>query len=447
MNARFLLTLLLAALAGRPAAQQQDAFVVHDTYSINSRTSLYEMDHRGQVVRTLVTLPVGLAPKDIVMGDDNTTYRVLAHDIASSRIWVMDVTTNGAIVSVANWTGSIPAVILRTDDGDWLIVGQLMAQRPLTGVYRLSGTTVTTMPTGWGIAGYAGTWDPDTGDIVVRGRGPDAYGTTLWGYYRIDRVTGAISTIAAYPEKGLWPAAVGARHPPWEGVPGTFVDMIWDGQALSSFLAHVHPERGALSVSAIFPSIQVSDMVETNPRNLPVQYVAVVQNAPIPAAFYLAYFTGDGLPVALHHIPSTPALISGTRMLRIGGRHLTWFMDRPPNGRSLRLDFPGERGRAYVVAFGMRGTRPGVRLGDGRHVPLNPDGLVMASAQGGIGAVLTGTVGFLDPLGRARVTVDTSGAGNALKGVRLWAVALLLDPRSPAGFSHIVGPIVLNIKS
>jgi hypothetical protein len=62
-------------------------------------------------------------------------------------------------------------------------------------------------------------------------------------------------------------------------------------------------------------------------------------------------------------------------------------------------------------------------------------------------AILSGTVGFLDPQGRARVIVDTNGFGKALKGVRLWAVALLLDPGSPAGFSHILGPTVLNIKS
>ena len=71
----------------------------------------------------------------------------------------------------------------------------------------------------------------------------------------------------------------------------------------------------------------------------------------------------------------------------------------------------------------------------------------MASVQGGIGTALSGTLGRLDAFGRARVVVDTNALGSALKGVRLWAVALLLDPASSAGFSHIVGPTVLNIKS
>jgi hypothetical protein len=338
------------------------------------------------------------------------------------------------------------SAMLRTDDGDWIVMAQLMAQRPLTYMYQLSGGSVTSLAHGWGILAYAATWDPDQGDIVVRGRGPDTYGTTLWGYYKIDRTSGALTTITAYPEKGAWPATVGARHPPWRAVPGTFVDLIWDGTQLSSFLAHVHPERGALTRSAVFPGLQASDLVCTNQRNLPVAYVGLVQDAPIPVSRYLAYFTEDGRPASLQKLSGTPALVSGTRCLRIGSRHLAWFMNAPPNGRSLKLDFPGEGGRPYVVAFGMSGTRPGVPLVDGRTIPLNVDGLTHASVHGGLGSVLAGTVGWLDAQGRASVVVDTNALGQALKGLRVWAVALLLDTLSPAGFSHILGPTVLTIK-
>jgi hypothetical protein len=50
-------------------------------------------------------------------------------------------------------------------------------------------------------------------------------------------------------------------------------------------------------------------------------------------------------------------------------------------------------------------------------------------------------------VGRARVTVDTNALGSRLKGLRVWAAALLLDGQSSSGISHILGPTVLNIKS
>jgi hypothetical protein len=178
---------------------------------------------------------------------------------------------------------------------------------------------------------------------------------------------------------------------------------------------------------------------------LPFHVVASgVLDASGHAAFWMR---GDGWPLAVKPVKLPFSLISDTRMMRVQDRHLAWFMDRAPNGRSLRLDFPGEGGRAYVVAFGMSGPRPGVRLADGRPVPINPDALTWASVSGGLGSILRGTVGVLDPVGRARVTVDTNSLGSRLKGLRVWAVALLLDRTSLSGVSHIVGPAVLNIKS
>ena len=121
MKARLFLILLLAALAGRPAAQQQDAFVVHSQYSMFIQSSIYQMDNRGTILKTLATLPSGYAPIDIVMGDDNRTLRVLAHGLSGTQIAVMDIPPNGGVKTIAMWTGSIPSVLLRTDDGDWAI--------------------------------------------------------------------------------------------------------------------------------------------------------------------------------------------------------------------------------------------------------------------------------------------------------------------------------------
>jgi hypothetical protein len=85
--------LLLAWLVwpGPVAAQQQDAFVVHGTYSVNLSCPIYQMDHGGRVVQTLATLPSGYRPMDMVMDGDNRTIRVLAFGLNRSQIAVVDI--------------------------------------------------------------------------------------------------------------------------------------------------------------------------------------------------------------------------------------------------------------------------------------------------------------------------------------------------------------------
>jgi len=447
MKTTVMILFALATVAVPATAQQQDTFLIHGPYGINTSSTLYEIDHNATLIRTVTSLPSGVRPMDIVMSEDNQTYRVLGFDLARSVVMVFDVTRSGAARILTTFQASMPQGMLRTDDGDWLVSTQVMAQRPLSRIYRIQGNTVSTLTSAWNLLGYATTWDLDTGDLVMRGRGPDTFGTTLWGYYRVDLTSGQFTTIVRYPEKGLWPATIGAHHPIYEAVPGTFVDAVYDSRGYSMRMVHVHPELGIRPLSGDLGGHAPSDLVRAGQRNFPAKYVMLLHTHPISLSYYLFWMSGDGWPLAVKPVNLPFSLISDTRMMRVQDRHLAWFMDQAPNGRSLRLDFPAEGGRPYVVAFGMSGPRPGVRLADGRPVPINPDPLTWASLSGGLGSILKGTVGVLDPLGRARVTVDLNSLGSRLKGLRVWAVALLVDRSSLSGVSHIVGPTVLNIKS
>ena len=134
-----------------------------------------------------------------------------------------------------------------------------------------------------------------------------------------------------------------------------------------------------------------------------------------------------------------------TPVLRVGSRHLSWFMNSAPNDRYLDLSFPGEGGYAYAVGLTFTGVRPGPLLSDGREIPLLVDQLTLISLTGGVPGVLENTLGILSAQGRARVRVNLNPFGSALKGLRIWATALVLDPQASSAVAYIEGPTLLKI--
>jgi len=106
------------------------------------------------------------------------------------------------------------------------------------------------------------------------------------------------------------------------------------------------------------------------------------------------------------------------------------------------LDFPGEGGLAYAVGLSVTGVRPVLPLPDGRRIPLVVDALTPLSLAGRLAPIFTGHAGFLDPAGHAVATLSSLPA---FRGLRLWAVAVTLDPQAPLGLRTISDPAVLNL--
>ena len=123
-------------------------------------------------------------------------------------------------------------------------------------------------------------------------------------------------------------------------------------------------------------------------------------------------------------------------------RNLAPVLQAPPNKRSIRVSFPSDANKPYVLALGVSGYTPGLRLPGGRVVPLNVDNLTIATVQGPIPPLLTNNIGVLDASGEAVVTFDVNPLGRGVKRVRVWAVALTLDPRAPLGISQISAPLL-----
>jgi len=125
-----------------------------------------------------------------------------------------------------------------------------------------------------------------------------------------------------------------------------------------------------------------------------------------------------------------------------GSRNLAPILIAAPNDRVIRLSFPGDAGRSYVLALSLSGYTPGIGLADGRVIPLNPDALTFLTATQPIPPVLTGNVGVLRATAEGVVMFNANPLGSAVKNVRVWAAALTLDPQAPLGISQISGPLL-----
>ncbi|MBN2492565.1 MAG: hypothetical protein JXQ29_17085 [Planctomycetes bacterium] len=116
-----------------------------------------------------------------------------------------------------------------------------------------------------------------------------------------------------------------------------------------------------------------------------------------------------------------------------------------PGVYELRFSIPTEGGFPYVAAISLTDVQPALPLPDGRRIPLIIDTFAVASLNGWLAPFLTGNLGSLDPLGRARGKLDLRSVYPAVKGIRLWVLLATLHPRAPLGIATIADPKVLVI--
>jgi hypothetical protein len=109
---------------------------------------------------------------------------------------------------------------------------------------------------------------------------------------------------------------------------------------------------------------------------------------------------------------------------------------------SFAIDFAGEGGAPYVLAFSATGFTPGTVVA-GRTVPLIADVLFAASVTGGLAPILQGGSGRLDPQGRAVATLDLRPFREVLSGLRIWVAAVTTDLAAPSGIATISRPRVM----
>lgn len=165
---------------------------------------------------------------------------------------------------------------------------------------------------------------------------------------------------------------------------------------------------------------------------------------------------GDG---SLVHLSSTAGSISkftrsgvstgsagafGTNLAGVmldRNRNVAPVLQQAPNDRVVRISFPNSPGRAFGFALSVSGYFPGLPVG-GRVLPLVPDSVFLATAQGPLAPILTGNAGILGANGEAFVRFNVNALGNSVSGVRVWGAAITLDPAAPLGIAEISAPVL-----
>lgn len=444
-----LFVLLLSTLCpGQPG----DSFVIWDSYELTrTPVSIHRISATGQLLSTVTTLPARFEPYLVEAGADNQSWIVAGYFFPASYPpttfpfprAILEVDASGKVTTlVANAPLEQVMGMVRSCDGDWILLNGIPGKP--TEFHRLRGNLLSLAARAKGALNIWGgvTLETDSGQIL--GRGMTNYAPLMTGYLRMDPRTGAVTSLHLLNTINL---GMAAKSTVYEPSTGTLVEVYQDNYCWAQ-MARVHPGKKFTWMSLRWMGKSAEDIVTAGQRSHGIGYYVICRSSTLPTGkcrfWDITAVCHDGTWLKSHIVQGVPP-IRRTGLRRIGSRHLSWFMDSLPNGRSLHLDFPGEGGRNYVVGLSVAGFRPGFQLADGRAVPLVPDRLTGLCLQGGVPGVIERTTGCLDSKGHATVKVDTNLFGSALDGLRAWAVVLVLDPAAPCGVAHIVGPTLLRI--
>jgi len=422
-------------------AQPTENFLM---YAYNSSAQTYSflvVDASGKVLSTLASFPTGTFIYGLTMAGDNKSYRAVGYQYQAPNYngFILDVSSGGAVTTLAAGLPLYrPMGMIRNCDGDWYVLNQGTTYNDIE-ILTLRGNKVTTLSRALNLYRYGHGLDPDTGQLVVRGMtrtSPYAY-----GYFRIDPAKGTVTQFAVY--KTTTSTYYGAKELIYEGRSGALIDLIYDTSTMSGTMVRVHPEIGITKMPYPAMNGYGYDFVEAGQRVQTHAYYAMGRTTAAPYTYGLFRIDSTGRGQGMSSLSFTP--YSVTPVLRIGSRHLSWTVNSAPNDRYLDLSFPGEGGYNYAVGLTMTGVRPGPLLSDGRELPLVADQLTLLSLTGGVPGVLENTVGALSAQGRARVRINLNPFGSALKGLKIWATALVLDPQASSAVAYIEGPSLLRI--
>lgn len=114
-----------------------------------------------------------------------------------------------------------------------------------------------------------------------------------------------------------------------------------------------------------------------------------------------------------------------------------------PGKYTLNFSFPGYPGKSYVAAMGFSGVRPGILLGDGRRIAINPDALTALTVANQLPQLFHPGIGTLDSSGEARGMLDVSFL--PYLGLPVHVMAIVLDSSAPVGFAVIASPFVMIV--
>ncbi|MBN2491434.1 MAG: hypothetical protein JXQ29_11355 [Planctomycetes bacterium] len=110
------------------------------------------------------------------------------------------------------------------------------------------------------------------------------------------------------------------------------------------------------------------------------------------------------------------------------------------------IKIPEDWAKVFVLAVSTTGIRPGVPLPGGRTAYLTPDTVTFLGLTTGLAPFLTGAAGQLDAGGEAVAKLNLTAIGKPANGLRLFFLALTLNPAAPGGIETVTDPTVLLVE-
>jgi len=114
---------------------------------------------------------------------------------------------------------------------------------------------------------------------------------------------------------------------------------------------------------------------------------------------------------------------------------------------TIRLSCPRHPNLSYVLVASLSGLRPGVPIGDGRRINLNPDTITYVTLHGLMPAIWSMGPGRLDARGEARGFLDVSSLWRPANGwgIPVWIAMAVVDPNAPTGLAYLPDTYVMRL--
>lgn len=389
-----------------------------------SVASLARLDAAGRL-STILPPAFQLRPwiEAAVMDRNNRDYAAVVHSGPLDG-HLLHVDPTGAILSSTYLPAAAPPSIgalrdlVLEPDGDWIVL-EGAGRQVVSNLYRVDAlrrvTTLAVLPI---IDPKNLVLDIDTGDYLVHDD------NSLWRVSRDGRAVNRIATfqpgLAAQMTQDLRTGDIYITNGSTRG--GGLVR--YDGRV----------GRVVLGASTYYTWSVAADRASAR---TPRMMVGTMPSGSV------SVFSVDTQALAITTVYASTVLLP-THIRPYRGRNVATQL-RAPRTWDVRLSFPGEFANGYVVLVSLSGTRPGVRLPDGRHVALNPDAVTALGLGGGLGAILQGGAGVIDANGRAQAVLAVPKAPS-LAGLRVWLQAVTLSGGAPLGIATIADPVIVNVR-
>ena len=259
---------------------------------------------------------------------------------------------------------------------------------------------------------------------------------TLYKIYEVDTDLGIVNTWSAPPANAGWAGwncmPQNHRTGAIEGAYNSNIFRIQQGTGPHTTLATLNMLGTLGAYTSGDYDLQTADL----PRQVYAGY-----NYSNPALTYLYYVDASTWAVTSFSVaPFRNYNYAGLAFYQ--GRH-TQTVKTGRYRWQIRLSAPRFPGKAYAVAAGISGVRPGIPLLDARHINLNVDAVTLLTLGNQVPAIWNGGPGTLDANGEAQGVLDLSLVGGL--GVPLWIAWMVFDPAAPLGIAYIPDTYVMRV--